>query len=259
MALAATLGLQHDHVMHKSNRGSMAVGHAGCCFHLVLLHPLTSVLCCVVQRKEKVRLRTGPKPLMQRLLDGLGAFLLYFQKAKKAHGIPRMVIQLLLPESKQQLQQLLGLYSKHGLLATQEGSSRLSASGTDVTHDAAATIITKGEPSTEKAAALLDSMSNKWQEAASSPAQQAVAALAAASGPQWWQRFSRQVTCLCITELRFGLLAHSCMGCPGTITLVSNLIRAVDDGLLTQAEFEELPEWAQVRPAHAGFLLVWLC
>jgi hypothetical protein len=178
-------------------------------------------------------------------------------QAKKATGIPRIVVQLLLPESKQQLHQMLSLYSKQGLLATYEGSaSQSTAAGAattaaaDMPHDAHATIITKSNPGAlpgncpangqrTKGAALQDSLLNKQQQAntvekpaAAAPA--SVAAAAAADGPQWWQRFARQVTCLCITELRFGMLASSVQGCAGTITLFSNLVRSVDDSVLTQ-------------------------
>lgn len=176
-------------------------------------------------------------------------------QAKKATSIPRMCIQLLLPESKQQLHQLLNLYSKHGLLAppTAAGTDPLAA---EPDHDAAARIITKQSVGTaaSKAAALPkgDSSSGKQQDTPAAAMQQGVGdakatadPAAAECGRHWWQRFSRQVTCICITELRYGLLAQSCMGCSGAITLVSNLVRSIDDGVLTQSEFEGLPEWAQ--------------
>jgi hypothetical protein len=186
--------------------------------------------------------------------------MLMCMQAKKATRIPRIVIQLLLPESKQQLHQMFSLYSKQGLLATHAGSASqptsavaatTAAAAADKPHDAHATVITKSDPGVlpgkgvatsepTKGAALHDSLSNKWQQADSSVDQPAAAALAAAAaasaadGPQWWQRFARQVTCLCITELRFGMLASSVQGCAGTITLFSNLVRSVDDSVLTQ-------------------------
>jgi hypothetical protein len=176
-------------------------------------------------------------------------------QAKKATSIPRMCIQLLLPESKQQLHQLLNLYSKHGLLAppTTAYADPLAA---EPEHDAAARIITKqsGDGAAGEAAALSkgDSSSARQQDTPSAAAQHGVGDAKAAAGPaaaecgrHWWQRFSRQVTCICVTELRYGLLAQSCMGCSGAITLVSNLVRSIDDGVLTQSEFEGLPEWAQ--------------
>jgi hypothetical protein len=172
--------------------------------------------------------------------------LLLCVQAQKAQGIPRMVIQLLLPESKQQLQQLLNLYSKQGSLvagsvglAAVAAADALQLAAADTPHDAAATITTTSGPGS-KAAALQDcSLSGSRLD------QPPPAAAAAAGGPKWWQRFARQVTSLSVTELRFGLLAHSCMGCPGAITLVSNLIRAVDDSVLTEGEFEGLQAWAQ--------------
>lgn len=178
-------------------------------------------------------------------------------QAKKATGIPRIVIQLMLPESKQQLHQLFSLYSKQGLLATHAGAAsqrRSAAAATtaagDIPPDAHATVITKSNPGAlsgkhpatceaVKGTALADSLSSKWQQQADSstdqpPAAALAAAAAAVDGPQWWQRFARQVTCLCITELRFGMLASSVQGCAGTITLLSNLVRSVDDSVLTQ-------------------------
>lgn len=161
-------------------------------------------------------------------------------QAQKAPGIPRMVIQLLLPESKQQLQQLLNLYSKQGSLVAGSASLAVPAAdalaAVDTPHDAAATITTSSGPGS-KAAAL--------QDCSLSGGRLDQPPTAVAGSPKWWQRFARQVTSLSVTELRFGLLAHSCMGCPGAITLVSNLIRAVDDSVLTQAEFEGLQAWTQ--------------
>jgi len=283
-----------------------------------------------VQRKEKSRLKLGPQPLLQRLLDAVRQLLMYFHKvgggaqqrgclrmhtavgplnesllylqhlhnqvccynrpsgatgvmsrfptrycysnlcistllpqgvtrdlscamqSKKVKAdLPRMCIQLLLPESKQQLRHLLGLYSRQGFMAPQTTSRRWQPDdAVTASHDAAAT---KAAPPTADRGKL---HAVDWSDAAAAgreshqgkqpcPADAAQHQAAAAAGPLWWQRFCRQVTCMCITELRFGLLAQSCMGCSGAITLVSNLVRSVDDGVLTQSEFEHIPEWAQ--------------
>lgn len=174
------------------------------------------------------------------------------QSKKVKADLPRMCIQLLLPESKQQLHHLLGLYSRQGFMAPQTASTRWQpGDAVTASHDAAATKAASHTADHGKLHAM------DWSDAAAPeresqqvkqpcPADAAQhQAAAAASGPLWWQRFCRQVTCMCITELRFGLLAQSCMGCSGAITLVSNLVRSVDDGVLTQSEFEHLPEWAQ--------------
>jgi hypothetical protein len=161
-------------------------------------------------------------------------------QAKKITGIPCMCLQLLLPESKQHLHQLLSLYSKQGLLPAQPAHDRtgvLQEAGqtADCHHDAAATIITKPLPRDDPAccaaskadAAVLGDAGQPAQVVAGGDSATAAAAAASSAGPQWWQRFSRQVTCICITELRFGLLAQSCMGCRGAIALISNLVRWV--------------------------------
>lgn len=160
-------------------------------------------------------------------------------QAKKVTGTPCMVLQLLLPESKQHLHQLLSLYSKQGLLSAQPAHDRAAVCQevgltADCHHDAAATIITKpppsnailGDPTAGKAdaAAVAEDAVQPAQEVAGDASATAAAA-ASSGGPHWWQRISRQVTCICITELRYGLLAKSCMGCRGAIPLISNLVR----------------------------------
>jgi hypothetical protein len=159
----------------------------------------------------------------------------YDLQAKKITGIPCMCLQLLLPESKQHLHQLLSLYSKQGLLSVQPAQDRAGVcqevgQAADCLHDAAATIITKAMPSDDSAASKADAgaVGDAVQPGVTQAGAGDAAATAAAAGnggPQWWQRFSRQVMCICITELRFGLLAQSCMGSRGTIPLISNLVR----------------------------------
>lgn len=157
-------------------------------------------------------------------------------QAQHHGGLPRMCVQLLLPQSKQHLQHLLSLYNRQGLMTTPEQTPHDSNAvmASQGVYDAAATISKAG-------AAVGKQQDNQQGKSVNC----AAADGSGAGGTAWWQHFSRQVTCICITELRFGLLAQSCMGCSGAITLVSNLVRSMDDGVLTQAEFEQLPEWAQ--------------
>jgi hypothetical protein len=42
-------------------------------------------------------------------------------------------------------------------------------------------------------------------------------------GAPFWRRFSVAMHVLCLGELRHALMAHSCLGVPGIITLLSNL------------------------------------
>lgn len=52
----------------------------------------------------------------------------------------------------------------------------------------------------------------------------------------FWQRFARDLTIQCVTEIKYSLLGHSLMGCPGLVTLVTNLVRGVDEGDMLPGE-----------------------
>jgi hypothetical protein len=43
------------------------------------------------------------------------------------------------------------------------------------------------------------------------------------SGAPFWRRFAARMHVLCLGELRHALMAHSCVGVPGVISLLSNL------------------------------------
>jgi hypothetical protein len=195
------------------------------------------------QRAERARRATGPKPLAQRLREL--AWLSHTHKSKVSDGVPSVCIQLLLPESKQQLAHMLELYSKQGLLSTVSGvpqrDTSLQPSGKQSPAGQGASCFEAKFSATEAALDWLSACSGK----AEPPAHAAAGPAAGGSSAAWWVCFRRHLTCICTTELRYGLLAQHALGCSGAVALLSNLVRSMDESVLLAAEFERLPEWAQ--------------
>jgi len=49
-------------------------------------------------------------------------------------------------------------------------------------------------------------------------------------GGHFWKRFGESIHVLCLGELKHALMAHSVVGAPGAITLLSNLVTSADFG-----------------------------
>jgi hypothetical protein len=67
------------------------------------------------------------------------------------------------------------------------------------------------------------------------------------SGAPFWRRFAARMHVLCLGELRHALMAHSCVGVPGVITLLSNLCVTSD------FEVETLEKVRCRVRTHSGF------
>jgi hypothetical protein len=57
-----------------------------------------------------------------------------------------------------------------------------------------------------------------------------------ASAGSFWMKFKEDVSVVCVLEVTHALLGVTCLGCRGAPTLVSNLVRSLDAGSMTQKE-----------------------
>jgi hypothetical protein len=71
------------------------------------------------------------------------------------------------------------------------------------------------------------------------------------SGAPFWRRFAARMHVLCLGELRHALMAHSCVGVPGVISLLSNLCVTSD----FEVENLEKVRYSVQTPVFAGVFL----
>jgi hypothetical protein len=63
------------------------------------------------------------------------------------------------------------------------------------------------------------------------------------TGCKFWLQFSGSIHVLCLSEVKYAMMAQSVVGVPGAMTLLCNLSTTVDFGLDTTQELEGLPAW----------------
>eukprot|EP00775_Hariotina_reticulata_P006540 gene6540-6766_t len=64
-------------------------------------------------------------------------------------------------------------------------------------------------------------------------------------GCHFWKRFGESIHVLCLAELKHALMAHSVVGVPGVITLLSNLVTSADFGTESAWKTSKVPQWMQ--------------
>jgi hypothetical protein len=191
--------------------------------------------------------------------------------------LPRICIQLLLPESQVNLDSLLSSYAApaghttpHSDAASRIGSAASGHKAVTATH------VGIGSGSAAVGAACRSGNANAFGDVlarvmlkardeagtcnhpgaspltptdAAAPARSAADMQPAAehgssgsgSSSDFWQLFSSHVTVICISEVKYSLMGQSCLVCPGAVTLVSNLVHSVDSQALLHAQCEEAP------------------
>ena len=63
------------------------------------------------------------------------------------------------------------------------------------------------------------------------------------TGCKFWLQFSGSIHVLCLSEVKYAMMAQSVVGVPGAMTLLCNLSTTVDFGLDTTQKLEALPPW----------------
>jgi hypothetical protein len=189
---------------------------------------------------------------------------------KKRSVVPRVCIQLLLPESQLNLDSLLSRYAAPTAGASLQPNTARSVSaagatvsGTDGVASKRPAVCRSGTANelSDVLARIMLKASEKQhtisRSAADQPAVQAAAAAEAdvhaadlsssgsssstVSSKSYWQLFSSHVTVICVSEVKYSLMGQSCLACPGAVTLVSNLVHSVDSQALLHAQCEQAP------------------
>jgi hypothetical protein len=192
------------------------------------------------------------------------------QKKRFLH-LPRICIQLLLPDSQLNLDSLLSSYAAAAGHATPQSNtaSRIASaangdkaatdagissgtaagaagaagcrSGTDSAFgDVLARVMLKASAKTGNHQA--GSVDRTDAAAPAAPAaDMQPAADHSSSSSCFWQLFSSHITIICISEVEYSLIGQSCLACPGAVTFVSNLVHSVDAQALLHAQCEEAP------------------
>lgn len=199
---------------------------------------------------------------------------------KKHQGVPLMCIQLLLPESEQNLNRLLEAYCSPsppapplapaasaagsasdkyspalGTAAATSGSAAQrtgtgAASGGNALADVVANIVLKNAPTSRKASmcatpATVAGRARSELTQIAAPAVLDNVGSSNISSSLFWQQFSQNLIVVCVTQVKYMLLGQSCLACPGAIALVSNLVHNMDGGALLEAQCEHAPTCAQ--------------
>ena len=73
-----------------------------------------------------------------------------------------------------------------------------------------------------------------------------------ASASSFWMTFKEDVSVVCVLEVKHALMGMSCLGCRGAFTLVSNLVRSLDAGSLTEKEVRESQRQRHCCSMHAA-------
>jgi hypothetical protein len=211
------------------------------------------------------------------LMPPLPHLLAALQKKRFVH-LPRICIQLLLPDSQLNLDSLLSRYAAPAGVVTFQ-SSTATRVGSAASGDKAATDAGVSAGSTVGAAGAAGCRSGNASafgdvlarvilkasaktcnhHAGSVNSTDATTPAASAAYPQpaadhsssnsssigssscFWQLFSSHVTVICVSEVKYSLIGQSCLACPGAVTLVSNLVHSVDSQALLHAQCEEAP------------------
>jgi hypothetical protein len=63
------------------------------------------------------------------------------------------------------------------------------------------------------------------------------------TGTAFWEEFSGSIHLLCLSEIKYAMMAQSVVGVPGVMTLLCNLSTTVDFGLELMQETSNLPPW----------------
>jgi hypothetical protein len=73
------------------------------------------------------------------------------------------------------------------------------------------------------------------------------------TGTVFWQDFSASIHVLCLSEIKYAMMAQSIVGVPGAMTLLCNLSTTVD--FSTGQDMEALPPWLREYMAGACVLV----
>lgn len=79
------------------------------------------------------------------------------------------------------------------------------------------------------------------------------------TGTAFWQEFSGSIHVLCLSEIKYAMMAQSAVGVPGAITLLCNLSTTVDFGVSSAEEMEALPPWLRDYMVGASQEVYQLC
>jgi hypothetical protein len=63
------------------------------------------------------------------------------------------------------------------------------------------------------------------------------------TGTAFWQEYSGSIHVLCLSEIKYAMMAQSVVGVPGAMTLLCNLSTTVDFGISNTEEMKALPAW----------------
>jgi hypothetical protein len=63
------------------------------------------------------------------------------------------------------------------------------------------------------------------------------------TGTAFWQEYSGSIHVLCLSEVKYAMMAQSVVGVPGAITLLCNLSTTVDFGISNSQQMQALPAW----------------